>query len=292
MIVVRICGGLGNQMFQYALGRRLAIDRGVTLKLDISWFETETERMYELDVFQTEVAFADPDCVGRILNPPFYRYSNALLRRLNIGPLTPPCQIFEKQRFYDSDVLKIGRRAYLKGYWQSAKYFECIENVIRRDFTFRNQLEGKNLFLAERIISECSVNVHVRRGDYVSNPHTASVHGVCSIEYYRTALEILEKRSSESLSCYVFSDDIAWAQQNLSFLPNVTFVSHNGPNFAYEDMRLMSLCKYHIIANSSFSWWGAWLSSRLDKLVIAPRKWFVNNDISNDSLLLEGWIKI
>ena len=126
-----------------------------------------------------------------------------------------------------------------------------------------------------------AVSLHVRRGDYVSDPKTKAILGVCSLDYYRAAIAHIAERI-ESPAFFVFSDDIAWAKANLEIPFPCEYVDHNQGQQSYNDMHLMSLCKHHIIANSSFSWWGAWLNPRKDKIVIAPENWFANNEDAKD----------
>jgi hypothetical protein len=141
--------------------------------------------------------------------------------------------------------------------------------------------------LFENIITHNSVALHVRRGDYLTNTSAANYHGVCSLLYYQKAIDLLSSQYS-NLYFYVFSDDIKWAESNLTIPFPTTFIGHNFGDQSFQDLRLISRCKHQIIANSSFSWWGAWLNSYENKTVIAPKKWFLNNK-KTESLFPPSW---
>lgn len=170
-------------------------------------------------------------------------------------------------------MLELPDGSYLDGYWQSEKYFSDYEERIREEFSVRAPLDGRSLELAEQMRERPSVSVHVRRGDYFSNPVTAAVHQVCDVEYFQRGIAYLGERL-ENPTFFVFSDEPDWARDNLRIPYPTTVISHNDASRNYGDLRLMSLCDHHIIANSSFSWWGAWLDPSSDKIVVAPKTWF------------------
>jgi hypothetical protein len=180
---------------------------------------------------------------------------------------------------------------YLKGYWQSPKYFASVESYIRQDIVVKEPLAGVNFEIAERIVDSQSVSLHVRRGDYATNPVTQNYHGTCGPEYYESAQRALLEQLG-SIELFVFSDDPDWVEHNLRFLAPATMMQHNGPSRDYEDLRLLSLCRHHIIANSTFSWWGAWLCANPTKSVIAPKNWFRGAGLSANDLLPNSWIRI
>jgi hypothetical protein len=270
MVITYILGGLGNQMFQYAAARRLAWFLNEPLKLDISGYRHYKLRAYGLNHLNISAELAsEEECVWlKGLNP-----------------------IREKHFHFDPRILKLPSDCYLEGYWQSEKYFSDIEPIIRREFTVRKPPEAENRELAQQIIENQAVSVHIRRGDYAHNPIINSLHGVCSPEYYQKAVEQITKEV-ENPHFYVFSDDGEWAYHNWVRDFPTAFVMKNGPEEDYEDLRLMSLCKYHIIANSSFSWWGAWLSNFPGKIVYAPRNWFQGYQYDTGDLLPESWIRV
>jgi len=296
MIIVKLSGGLGNQMFQYAAGRRLAFHRNVPLKLDLAGFGAttpeETPRHYALNVFNIAEEFAGPEEVAQLCKPG----NNLLMKSLkNVSgiflSLSRQTCFKERHFHFDPSLLRLGSNVYLDGYWQSEKYFCSAQNIIRNDFTVSTPLAGANLDASNRIISTNSVSLHVRRGDYVTNPATGHYHGLCSPEYYQQAVDYIANRTSDP-HLIIFSDDICWVREQLRLPRPVTFVEHNGPEFSHEDLRLMSLCKHNIIANSSFSWWGAWLNRNPEKMVVAPEQWFNRQDISIADLIPPDWHRI
>jgi hypothetical protein len=205
--------------------------------------------------------------------------------------------VLKERRFsFDPTVLDAPRNVYLDGYWQSEKYFKEIENVIRREFCFKTEPERRNGETANRIKAVNAVCVHVRRTDYVSDPATNQFQGLCPLEYYREAVRLIASRVSKP-RFFVFSDEPDWAQANLELEGPTIFVTGNDLEKGYEDLRLMALCRHHIIANSSFSWWGAWLSNSKG-IVVAPKKWFKstkwlnNTELDTSDLIPTGWFRL
>ena len=290
MVIVRLIGGLGNQLFQYAAGRRVAHIHNIPLKLDITWFESNKLRKYRLDHFNIIADIASPDDIARLkCRKGLARFISRFAERCQ--PYYRRSVVRERFLHFDSNILKVSPNVYLEGYWGTEKYFKDIEAVIRREFTVKTQPSVANTAMAERISHVPAVSVHIRRGDFISNPSTHQFHGVCSLDYYSKAADMIAEMV-ERPHFFVFSDDPQWAQENLKLKHPITFVTHNSVDEDYEDLRLMSLCKYHIIANSTFSWWGAWLSSNPDKVVIAPHKWFNNPNLDTTDLFPDIWIKI
>lgn len=269
MVITQIIGGLGNQMFQYAVGRALSLENGCDLKVDMTAFETYKTWPFELDVFDTGLTAATP---AEIRNYKGSKLNQAL--RTRGVPIFNGAYYKEKNLTYDSGLLKRKDPLYLEGYWQCEKYFQKYAETIRKDFKFKEEQDEKNSSLLEKIGRENAVAVHVRRGDYVSNSDANSFHGTCSLEYYDEAIRRMGE-SIENPSFYVFSDDSEWVKKFISANGHpVTYIDHNTGAKNYEDLRLMSACKHHIIANSSFSWWGAWLAEWEGQKVIAPDPWF------------------
>jgi hypothetical protein len=174
------------------------------------------------------------------------------------------------------------------GYWQSEKYFSEFSQQIRRDFSFCKPLSSDNEEFANEINHINAVSLHVRRGDFVNNPTTLATHGLCSLDYYRAAVQYISYRVNQP-HFFIFSDDIAWTKENLEIVFPCHYVDHNQGAESHNDMRLMSLCQHHIIANSSFSWWGAWLNPSKEKIVIAPKRWFAKQ-IDTRDLLPPSWV--
>ena len=292
MIIVRLMGGLGNQLFQYATGRRVALKNNMPLKLDLSWFRDQPDRPYCLNNFAIIEDIATPREIAQLK-----RDNRGLIHRIfttcrECGtPYYLRSYIREKSLDFDSHILQISESAYLDGYWQSEKYFNDIKYIIRDEFTVISSPDTTNKNCARMIQSSDAVAIHIRRGDYISNKSATEFHGICSLDYYYKAIdEILSKVKNPHF--FVFSDDPEWTQENLKINALTTYVVHNSSDKNYEDLRLMSLCNHFIIANSSFSWWGAWLSKNESKIVIAPSKWFQEIKYNDSDRLPEEWKRI
>lgn len=268
MIVIRLIGGLGNQCFQYAMARHLAEINRVELKLDISEFEVYKLHAYAMGNMNIPERFATP---GEI----------AGLKRVK-----------EKHFHFDPEILRLPDGVYLHGYWQTEKYFLQIADILRRELSPKEPVTGKNLEIAGRIAASDSVSVHVRRADYLPNTYAEQLFEPCSLDYYMHAVKHIAGAVGKP-HFFVFTDDKTWARDNFKLPYPVTLVDHNGPDKNYEDIRLMSLCKHNIIANSSFSWWGAWLNKNPGKIVFAPKKWFTGKARSNPKdIVPESWLRV
>lgn len=290
MIISQVIGGLGNQMFQYAAGRALSLQRNQSLRLDTSdfiWYGLH--QGFELQrVFVCPVKVATQAEVRSILTWQSLSRIKRIVVRPRMKAIRRKTFVVEPHFHYWAGIKEVSGDAYLSGYWQSEKYFLDVAPVIKADFTFKSPLVGCNANIAARIAKVNSVSLHVRRGDYVSNPKTNVNHGVCSLDYYRSAIRHVAERV-EYPEFFIFSDDIGWVKDNLKMDFPCQYVDHNHGEKSYNDMHLMSLCRHQIIANSSFSWWGAWLNSNPDKIVIAPKKWFANHSNTQD-LVPKGWV--
>jgi hypothetical protein len=289
MIIVRLSGGLGNQMFQYAAGLSLSIARKTDLCLDLSWFHNSpadvTKRTYRLDVFALRAGIAQTRQITRIAEP-------SAIRRLidRSKPYFRKNIYYEPHFHYDPNFRRASSDIIMDGYWQSEEYFKGIADRVRQEFAISAPLTPPAKEMAKKIGTTKSVSLHVRRGDYVSDPKTLNYHGVCEPEYYKEAIASLKERIGE-MEIFVFSDDMDWVKENISTEFPMTFVNHAGRQ-DYEDLYLMSLCQHNIIANSSFSWWGAWLNTNPEKMVIAPSRWFNASDADTRDLLPAEWIKL
>ncbi len=292
MIISHIIGGLGNQMFQYAAGKALSFKRSVPMRLDLTGFAGYSlHQGFELQrVFNLTAEIASEADVRGILG---WQYLPSIRRALS----RPSMAAFRRKGFvvepyfrYWQGIENVPCDCYLLGYWQSEQYFSDTTAEIRKDFSFRLPLVNQNVDLAEQIYQVNAVSLHVRRGDYANNPKTAATHGLCTLDYYRAAIGYVVERVKRP-HFFIFSDDIAWTKSNLKIDFPCQYVDHNHGAESYNDMRLMSLCKHHIIANSSFSWWGAWLNPDPEKIVIAPQKWFANQTNVQD-LFPCGWVRL
>ena len=292
MIISSIIGGLGNQMFQYATGRALALERELPFRMDVAGFSGYVlHQGFELQrVFEIPAEIATAEEVHRILG---WQFSQSLQRLMALSWM----EVFRRRGFivephfhYWPGIKNVPCDCFFRGYWQSEKYFHEAVSVIREDFSFKNSFTGKNAELAEHIGSVNAVSLHVRRGDYVKNPATTALHGLCPLEYYQAAIRYLADRV-EHPYFFIFSDDIPWVRKHLQMNFPCEYVDHNCGMESYNDMHLMSLCKHYIIANSSFSWWGAWLNPHTDKIVIWPQRWFAKDKNTKDLFPLE-WVSL
>lgn len=267
MITVRIVGGLGNQMFLYAYAKAIE-QMGHTVKLDISKFERyKLHGGYQLNKFNIDLKSASK--------------VSLLLSKLNIFKTHK-----EKSLLFDPSLKSLKGNEYIKGYFQTEKYFSEIKSILLQQFTIKRELSDSTKNYATEIASfATSCSLHIRRGDYISNAKANSIHGTCSLTYYKKAINLVEK-THKNTQFFIFSDDIDWAKKNLHN-KNIVFVNHN--TIPHEDIYLMSLCTHNIIANSSFSWWGAWLNINNNKTIIAPEHWFISRE---NEIVCKNWIQI
>ena len=285
MIVVRLVGGLGNQMFQYAAGLSTAEKLETDLFIDNSWFKkpllNETPRNYELKKFNIE---------NKIISSKEYILkTEGFLRNLfKIG--NPSLNYYREKSFrYDKDFENIKNNTYIEGYFQSEKYFNDIRGDVIKAFTLKNKASLESVKIIDQIKNSNSVSLHVRRGDYVSNKNANKFHGLLNEIYYKKAIKII-KQKVDRPQFFIFSDEIEWVGKNFDLPKEATFVTHNKSGI--EDMRIMMECKHNIIANSSFSWWGAWLGDQNGKLVVSPNDWFQQKNINTSDLIPERWIRV
>ena len=292
MIIIKLKGGLGNQMFQYAFGKSLASHYGCDLFFDVDDYKENkkrniihTQRSYELFIYNNALVRPVAQEIKRKLLG--NRLINYIRYKLNINRKS----LYQEKTFsYNNEVFKLQTPLYLIGYWQSQQYFYNIRKSIRQDFQFNYENIGtKNeeilLKIKENIFS---VSLHVRRGDYlIENIYIAS-----TLEYYLDAIQIIKKTIPNPIF-FLFSDDPQWVEEKLvPLLENCILLDWNVKEVSWMDMMLMSNCSHHIIANSSFSWWGAWLGANLNKIVIAPKKWFFDDKINTADLYPKDWILI
>jgi len=292
MIVVRLNGGLGNQMFQFAAAFALSRRLGVECRADLSSFQRGIRR-YELDCFTGPPGIAGDKDIPLSSRLTRFRVPSVLAR--NLGAALDRMKIFHQESsaafIFNPKVCELSDNTYLDGYFQSEKYFSHIEREIRRIYMFRNSSDVTNEKMLDEIRATQAVSVHVRRGDYISNATTNRYHGTCSVEYYSKACRMLAERASD-LRFFIFSDDSSWAEENIKPPARTVYVGHNKSAADYEDMRLMSNCRHHVIANSSFSWWAAWLNPSPEKIVIAPKRWVADTNVPTSDVLPDKWIAL
>lgn len=290
MIIVRLTGGLGNQFFQYAVARHLSEIHSTELKLDISLFETYKLHKYSLSPFKVHEHFASPEEAAELTVQEQGKIGRVMARALRMPPKSASMHIREKHFHFDPDILNLPDSVYLDGYWQSEKYFKDIEEIIRKEFTVKFSLAGMNLKLAGQIKNCEAVSLHIRRGDYVFHPEHNKIHGTCNLNYYSRCVEEITQ-TLKNPHFFIFSDEPEWARDNLRLPYASTLVAHNRADRNYEDMRLMSLCKHHIIANSTFSWWGAWLNPMENKIIFAPKRWFAESELNTKDIIPPQWLR-
>ncbi len=296
MIVVRLKGGLGNQMFQYALGRILSIKNNTELAFNIEAYEDKSPRMfksnfairdYDLEVFNIKGRIAKKSEI-----PLLYRMYGkgklmVLIDAVRRRVFKHKAQELYTQRF-NPYMLSLDKNSYIDGFFQSPKYFIGYEDIIRQDFTLRNQPAPAIQELYQDIMSHESLCIHVRRGDFVGNRD----HDVLPPDYYNKAISILEKQVNIG-KIFIFSDDIQWCKDNMNFNYPTFFVTEEYCGERGEGhMYLMSAGKNFIIPNSTFSWWGVWLSENKNKKVVAPKIWTKDPNTDMGDLILEDWITI
>lgn len=287
MIIANLKGGIGNQLFQYALGRHLSIKNKAELKLDISGLDRAEKvgniyRTFDLYSFNITAPIANEDEIKKLKYP--YGRLSKIWRTFSFKVLR------KHNLLFDPKILTLPDNTYLDGYWQSPKFFENIREVLIKDLTLANPPSPAAETYHTKIQNTNSVSLHVRRGDYIKNPVVLKEFGICSNDYYTKAVKHILNSVNDPVF-FVFSDDVDWVKENISLPDSTVYVQD--PNLsAVEELILMSKCKHNIIANSSFSWWGAWLSSNnTSRVVIAPTPWFDHTPYDKD-LIPKSWIQI
>lgn len=278
---------MGNQLFQYATGRALSLRLNTVLKLDHSFLEADskgayTKRIFELDVFNCQQEKASAEDLRKVNQARRSNFFSRLFTRDGFS-------IVNEDGFaYNHRVAQVQGNVYLNGFWQSEKYFAGIRQTLLQELSLREPLTAAATQLKERILADRnSVSIHFRRGDYVKLQSAADFHGTAGMEYYDRALAII-RASVQDASCYIFSDEIDWVREHFRVPGAVYIAGLKG----YEDLELMKHCRHHITANSSFSWWGAWLNPARDKVVVAPQKWFKDQNINTSDLIPKTWQKV
>lgn len=280
---------MGNQLFQYAMGRTLAIENQTVLKLDLSYFTDYEWHVYSLAPFNIKENFStEAECL--VLRKKHALMINRILRKtVGKGHFV----VYERSLRYDVGYKSIKAPAYLVGYWQCASYFEKHRDVLLQEFNIKIQPSAANAKMLNQIQSTQSVSLHIRRGNFVNVEQVNKIHGTCSLEYYRQAIDYFNRYLSKPVY-YVFSDDLTWAKESLVGKESFVFVDLNDASHDYEDLRLMSSSRHHIIANSTFSWWAAYLNPSTDKKVIAPMRWFADpvRNVESIDIVPPNWIRM
>lgn len=280
MIIIRFQGGIGNQLFQYALYKELEY-LGKDVYADLSIFNRiEEPRKFELHKLGIRIREAKVEEVWRMCPP-----GKSLFARVKKNTVCRKRFIKEKNSYlFDSRFLEYDNK-YLIGYWQTEKYFEDVVQQLRGEINFMPPTDEKNMAILKKIHSTNSISVHMRFGDYVNNP---IYDNICTDRYYLAAIEEM-RMIHEDAVFYVISDDTEKAREVLN-RDDYEYVDWNRGDNSYYDMYLISQCRHNILANSSFSWWGTWLNENEDKMVIAPSVWV--NGTRTDDVVSNSWIKI
>jgi len=281
-VYVRLLGGLGNQLFQYAMGRALADARDAELVLDPRFILRKgCISGLAIDEFAIRARYLT-EAEAAHFKEPVWKLSRALRRQINpwLG------YYHETEHSFDAKALAQSNAVMLSGFWQSERYFANQGHQLRTDLVLKNPLPSAAVKLAAQMASSPSVAMHVRRGDYLTDPQALVKHGVTSAHYYQTALQLMIEKLSD-VDLYVFSDDPDWVRTNIQH-PNIIFVSDFGFS-AEQDLWLISACQHQIIANSSFSWWGAYLNDYASKIIVAPQPWFDAKHMAQQDIIPAGW---
>jgi len=285
MIIVKIVGGLGNQMFCYAFAKAVE-KRGYEVKIDISAYQTYPLYDYALDQYDIDLMISTKEEISFFYSE---KLSAKIMRKLGFDFSK---KIVQKDLLYDEKYLMVDDNNYIEGYFQSEKYFNNVKEVLLKQFKIKHSLSDYTKSIQKKIINtNNSCSIHVRRGDYLDSKFF-NVHGICDLEYYLNSIRYLVDNYGEC-NYFIFSDDIDWCKNNLK-INNAFYIDSSEARIPHEDMYLMSLCNYNIIANSSFSWWAAWLNKNSSKVSIAPKQWFADSKLQKQTkdLFCEDWIKI
>jgi len=295
MIKVALNGGLGNQLFQYATGKALALSNNTLLSLDLlslasklQWKSLATYRKYELDIFAIDAITNKPLFNNKYLYPlaKTHYFAAKFMNKLRFN------YVKERAFEFDADLLHQPDNTYLEGHFQSERYFKHIEPVLRKELVFKSNLLGLNKDWASMISQTNSISLHIRRGDYLLNTNNLHKHGLTSVLYYKKTLEYISSKIEHPVF-FIFTDDVKWVTESFNIdFPFYVVDNNRTPDTSYVDMQLMSLCKHNIICNSTFSWWGAWLNANSHKIVIAPKQWFADTAINSKDIYPSEWIKL
>jgi hypothetical protein len=293
-VIIKIMGGLASQMHKYAIGRAVAVQCNSDLMLDLSWFNNvtngDTKRDFQLDKFATRYTIASQDSIGRVKSSVFRQRLTSIAKKIGLTAT------FLKKTHYVKgfdvrDVLSVAAPVYIEGEWFGSVYIDGIRDILLDDFSLKVKLDENARAVLKDIISVESVAIHVRRGDYISNPLAASLHCLTEFEYYKAAVDYCISTLEDPVF-FVFSDDLPWVVDAFSSLQGIfVYVNNNQP---FEDLELMKTCKHQVICNSGFSWFGAWLNTFEGKLNIAPKNWvmdtnfnkYINDDLIKSKILL------
>jgi len=290
MIISKLEGGLGNQLFEYSAGRLLAIRNNTKLKLDISDYSPRYYRKYCLNKLNISAQIANDREIKKHHRYPYLVEKCALVffkKNFNLG-FSNKNVYRERILFkYDKGFLRQSNGTYILGFWQNEKYLAPIRKILLVDFRLKTEEKLFEMEITKKIVHQNSVSIHIRGGDYLDNK---KYYSSCDLNYYKRAIRYLSNKFS-NLRFYIFSDDSNYVKSSFNFANKMVYISDYKLK-DYEELILMSKCKHNIIANSSFSWWGAWLNQNKNKTVISPKKWFNDDSINSTDIIPNQWIKM
>jgi hypothetical protein len=292
-ITIRLKGGLGNQLFQYAAAKNIAVNNGLELLVDVhsGFVDDVYKRSFALSVFNIKAQIVEckkmnQTIVHKLIK--FWKFKSEHRSFITFGN-----NVIEKTYNFSDEIEKyvVSKSIILEGYFQSEKYFKNIRNIILEEFKFTVPPDTHNLKILEEISLRASVSIHVRKYDNSKTIDSSAINGICSLDYYQKAIMFMQEKL-QNPCFYLFSDDMEWVKENLKISGGqVVYMDFNGTDNDREDFRLMSACKHNIVANSSFSWWAAWLNSNPYKIVIAPNKWLSTTRYDYKDVVPDNWIK-
>jgi hypothetical protein len=286
MVIVKIYGGMANQLFQYAAGYALSLKKDVPLKLDLSYFSeenTDTKRLFELNKFPIDYHLASQEEIDQIFK---FRKLDYLWNKFL--PVTNKRFYGEKSPVFYKNFFELGGNVYLRGYFQSEKYFMDCKQEIVDQFSFKVEMTNHVQLSLEKIKESVTISLHVRLGDYLE-PSANSIMEPFDLVYYKRAIDYMQMQFNKP-RFLVFSDQIDIAKTLLDIDADLLFVDEALSKNAYEDFYLMQQCQHHIITNSTFSWWAAYLNQQPHKKVVAPQKWYKKHFGDATDLYPNNWV--
>ncbi len=296
-ILIKLQGGLGNQLFQYALGLNLQKKFNIPVLFDLEDYDKASNRpgFAQRDIFLNALGLS----FEKSENPVFSLYSypfsikNIIKYQLKKALGSPAFVWIRENDFHKIPEVVEKYPVYLDGYWQSEEYFIENADVIKNKLKYSGTLDYKNERLRKEIRNKESVSVHIRRGDYVSNPANNQKYGTCSFAYYSKAIDVIKGRMHDPCF-YFFSDDPLWVRDRFQNEKNAVYIDWNQDTESWKDLVLMSSCRHHIMANSTFSWWGAWLGEQERTIILAPQQWFADQSFNDrrKNIVPDRWTRM
>ncbi len=292
MIIARLGGGMANQMGIYAAGRALSLQCGATLKLDLSGLEKDSLRKYELNKLNIHAEIATEEEIKAITQESRFKIVNKIKKKIyKRFHIKKPHVYKESSLSFDPSFFKLKPPIYLIGNFPSVYYPLTIFDLLKKEFSISQPLSQQSQAWLNKIGTVCSVAVHVRRGDYVSNPKITAVHGVLGMDYYRRAFDVMLKQQPRA-EFFVFSDDPEWVKVNIKPGSIIHYVDCNDSENGFQDYWLMRHCKHHILANSGFSRWAALLCNNQNQVVIRPSRWVNSKQFKAEDVGPSSWILV